>query len=189
MLVLWFSQLEQSREEGLLPSPAYQWPTWHISQRTSLHQDWSLSCLPPCVSHIWRGVHEVRFVSFQRDSLMPHLSQRFMNDIFSDMLDISVIVYLDNILIYSNGNLSKHHMLIHMLHSLCKHKLFTKMEKCAFHTNIVEYNETQKGWRDNDDEGMRHRRDDKTTVTTRGWDTEGTGKHDNRNGGDGMIQL
>jgi hypothetical protein len=37
---------------------------------------------------------------------MPSMFQRFMNNIFSDMLDISVIIYLDNILIYSNGNLS-----------------------------------------------------------------------------------
>ena len=34
--------------------------------------------------------------------------QQFINDIFSDLLDIYVIIYLDNILIYSN-NMSKHH--------------------------------------------------------------------------------
>ena len=33
--------------------------------------------------------------------------QRFMNDIFSDMLDVCVLVYLDDILIYSD-NMEQH---------------------------------------------------------------------------------
>jgi hypothetical protein len=63
------------------------------------------------------------------------------------MLDDSVIVYFDDILIYSNGDLSEHRTLICVLHSLRKHKIFAKAEKCAFHTGTVEYlgNETQKG--------------------------------------------
>ena len=28
--------------------------------------------------------------------------QRFMNDIFTDMIDISIVVYLDDILVYSD---------------------------------------------------------------------------------------
>ena len=39
--------------------------------------------------------------------------QRFMNDIFSDMLNVCVIVYLDDILIYSdNLELHRNHMVI-----------------------------------------------------------------------------
>ncbi len=33
----------------------------------------------------------------------PAAFQRFVNDIFADMLDVSVVVYLDDILIYSNN--------------------------------------------------------------------------------------
>ena len=33
--------------------------------------------------------------------------QRFMNDIFADLLDVCVIIYLDDILIYSD-NLAEH---------------------------------------------------------------------------------
>jgi len=33
--------------------------------------------------------------------------QRFMNEVFSDLINVSDIVYLDDILIYSN-NLAKH---------------------------------------------------------------------------------
>jgi len=37
----------------------------------------------------------------------PAAFQRFMNDIFADMIDVIVIIYLDDILIYSN-NISEH---------------------------------------------------------------------------------
>ena len=33
----------------------------------------------------------------------PASFQWFMNDVFSDMIDVSVVVYLDDILIYSNN--------------------------------------------------------------------------------------
>ena len=60
-----------------------------------------------------------------------------MNDIFSD---ISIIMYLNNILVYSNGNLAEHQTLVHkVLCHLRKHKLFVKAEKCTFHENTVEY--------------------------------------------------
>jgi hypothetical protein len=62
-----------------------------------------------------------------------------MNNIFSDMLDVSVIIYLDDILIYPNGNLSQHRTYVHeVLFHLWKHNSFAKAEKCAFHTNTVE---------------------------------------------------
>ena len=32
----------------------------------------------------------------------PAAFQRFMNDIFSDLLDVTVVVYLDDILIFSD---------------------------------------------------------------------------------------
>jgi len=37
----------------------------------------------------------------------PSAFQHFMNEVFSDLINVSVIVYLDDILIYSN-NLAKH---------------------------------------------------------------------------------
>jgi len=37
----------------------------------------------------------------------PSTFQRFMNGVFSDLIDVSVIIYLDDILIYSN-NLAEH---------------------------------------------------------------------------------
>ena len=59
------------------------------------------------------------------------------------MLEISVIMYLDNILVYSYGNLAEHQALVcEVLCHLHKHKLFAKAEKCTFHENMVEYSVT-----------------------------------------------
>jgi len=65
--------------------------------------------------------------------------QRFMNDIFSDLLDVCIMIYLDDILIYLN-NMSKHHQHIkEVLKYLYKAGLYTKAEKCKFHSKSVEY--------------------------------------------------
>jgi hypothetical protein len=65
--------------------------------------------------------------------------QRFMNNILGDMLDICVVVYLDDILIYSD-NLKEHKE--HVQELLChlwKHGLFAKASKCKWHKYSVEF--------------------------------------------------
>ena len=62
-----------------------------------------------------------------------------MNDIFSDLLDVYVVIYLDDILIYLN-NMSEHHWHVkEVLKCLCKTGLYAKAEKCEFHSKSVEY--------------------------------------------------
>jgi len=62
-----------------------------------------------------------------------------MNDIFSDLLDVCVMIYLDDILIYSN-NMSKYHWHIKkVLKHLCKAGLYAKAEKYKFYSKLVEY--------------------------------------------------
>jgi len=65
--------------------------------------------------------------------------QRFMNNIFSDLLDVCAVIYLDDILIYSN-NMSEHHQHVkEVLKHLHKTGLYAKAEKCEFHSELVEY--------------------------------------------------
>ena len=65
--------------------------------------------------------------------------QQFMNDIFSGLLDVCVMIYLDNILIYSN-NMFKHHQHVKkVLKYLHKTELYAKAEKCKFCFKSVEY--------------------------------------------------
>jgi hypothetical protein len=69
----------------------------------------------------------------------PATFQYFMNDIFHDMVDVFVIIYLDDILIFSN-NLDEHRVHVKtVLERLRQHNLHAKPEKCDFHTTSVEY--------------------------------------------------
>ena len=65
--------------------------------------------------------------------------QHFVNIIFADMLDICVIIYLDNILIYSGDMASHKQHVREVLRHLHQHSLYAKSEKCEFHSDSVEY--------------------------------------------------
>ena len=59
--------------------------------------------------------------------------QRFINDILGDLLDKCIMVYLDDILIYSD-NLKEHKEHIRkLLRCLRKHGLYAKANKCEWH--------------------------------------------------------
>jgi len=69
----------------------------------------------------------------------PAAFQRFVNTVFADMLDVCVVVYLDDILIYSEDMESHQQHIREVLHHLWLHGLFAKLEKCKFHSDLVEY--------------------------------------------------
>src|SRR5947207_888756 len=61
----------------------------------------------------------------------PATFQTMMNDIFKDEIARGfVLVYLDDILIFSNDLQEHHHRTRLVLQKLCKHKLYLKPEKC-----------------------------------------------------------
>jgi len=69
----------------------------------------------------------------------PAAFQRFVNSVFADMLDVCVVVYLDDILVYSD-NMEDHTKHVReVLQRLHQHKLYAKPEKCEFHSDSVEY--------------------------------------------------
>ena len=69
----------------------------------------------------------------------PAAFQRFMNNIFGDLLDQHIVVYLDNILIYSDD--PKQHMkhVQEVLQQLQKHSLYAQAKKCEWHCDSVEF--------------------------------------------------
>jgi Reverse transcriptase (RNA-dependent DNA polymerase) len=67
------------------------------------------------------------------------LFQRFMNEIFADLLDVCVVVYLDDILIYSNDPSSHQDHVKEVLRRLCQHNLFARKDKCEFHRTSVKF--------------------------------------------------
>jgi len=62
-----------------------------------------------------------------------------MNDLFVDMLDICVVVYLNNILIYSNNLIEHTKQVTEVLHWLRANSLYASSSKCKFHHNWVEF--------------------------------------------------
>ncbi|KAF8747242.1 hypothetical protein RHS01_11373 [Rhizoctonia solani] len=69
----------------------------------------------------------------------PAVFMRFMNDIFHDLLDISVVVYLDDILIFSNSREEHVEHVKEVLSHLLKHNLFCNPAKCYFFVTEVTY--------------------------------------------------
>jgi len=62
-----------------------------------------------------------------------------MNDVFSDLLDVCIVVYLDNILIYSNDITQHQSHVKEVLNWLRKAGLYTKAKKYEFYLDSVEY--------------------------------------------------
>jgi hypothetical protein len=69
----------------------------------------------------------------------PVVFQHLMNDIFREYMDEFVVVYLDDILIFSKDQEThdKHVRLV--LTTLREHGLYAKMEKCEFDKSSVAF--------------------------------------------------
>lgn len=93
----------------------------------------------------WKTTFRTRYGSFEwlvmpfGLSNAPSAFQRFMNDIFSDMVDVCVIVYLDDILIYSDTPEEHSAQVKEVLRRLRANGLYAKADKCKFHVDTVEY--------------------------------------------------
>ena len=69
----------------------------------------------------------------------PGFFQTLMNIIFRPYLDKFILVYLDDILIYSKTKEEHLNHLNIVLDILEKHSLFAKLSKCDFMKNNIEY--------------------------------------------------
>jgi hypothetical protein len=62
-----------------------------------------------------------------------------MNGVFREYLDKFVIVFLDDILIYSKSEEEHEEYLIMVLKILREHKLYVKLSKCIFYQKTIHY--------------------------------------------------
>jgi hypothetical protein len=62
----------------------------------------------------------------------PAIFQGMINEVLRMFLDISVIVYLDDILIYSDTREQHIKDVRNVLEKLREHRLWAKLEKCSF---------------------------------------------------------
>jgi len=114
-----------------------------VYTKIDLYHTYYLVCIAN--SDEWKTTFRICYRSFEW-SIMPFdltntpaVFQWFINNLFSDLLDVCIVIYLDDILIYSN-NMSKHYWHIKkVLKYLYKASLYAKAEKCKFYSELVEY--------------------------------------------------
>jgi hypothetical protein len=70
---------------------------------------------------------------------VPAAFQRFLNMVFADLLDVTVIVYLDDILVYSDDPADHTAHVREVLHQLREAGLYCKLPKCEFSVTTTEY--------------------------------------------------
>src|SRR5882724_2373969 len=95
--------------------------------------------------HEWKTAFQMCYGSFEF-LVMPmgltnaHATfQVFMNHIFHDMTDIVIVIYLNNILIFSDS-LEDHWVHVRcILERLREYDLHSKPEKCLFHMQKIEF--------------------------------------------------
>ncbi|CCO34658.1 hypothetical protein RSOLAG1IB_09781 [Rhizoctonia solani AG-1 IB] len=93
----------------------------------------------------WKTAFKTKYGSFEYLVMpfgltnAPAAFQRFMNDLFRDLLDITVVVYLDDILIFSKDPTEHSNHVREVLQRLARNQLFCKPSKCHFHVTTVDY--------------------------------------------------
>ncbi|MBW0466723.1 hypothetical protein O181_006438 [Austropuccinia psidii MF-1] len=69
----------------------------------------------------------------------PSSFKNIVKDIFEDFLDIFVVVYLDDIMVFSSSEGEHFKHVASVLQRLRDSNLFAKASKCVFHASSVEY--------------------------------------------------
>ncbi|KAJ1194909.1 hypothetical protein NDU88_004194 [Pleurodeles waltl] len=93
----------------------------------------------------WKTAFRTRYGLFEYQVMLyglcnaPAAFQHFVNDILREFLDRIAVVYIDDILIFSD-NLQEHISHVRsILTRLQENHLYVKLEKCAFHVERVEF--------------------------------------------------
>ncbi|KAG1929978.1 retrotransposable element [Pimephales promelas] len=69
----------------------------------------------------------------------PAIFRGFMNEIFRDLLNQFVVIYIDDVLIYSPDLTSHIHHVQTVLQRLRDYHLYLKLEKCEFHQSTIHF--------------------------------------------------
>lgn len=93
----------------------------------------------------WKTAFRTRYGHFEYTVMpfglanAPATFQSYINRALSDLLDICCVVYLDDILIYSNSEREHIRHVRRVLDRLRRYGLYCKRSKCAFHTQQVNF--------------------------------------------------
>ncbi len=102
-------------------------------------------CIHICVSDEWKTVFHTRYghfkyliMSFELANV-PATFQAYINWALAGHMNFICVVYLNNILIYSQLKEEHKHHVCEILERLQHYKLFVNLRKCAFSTDTVEF--------------------------------------------------
>jgi hypothetical protein len=89
------------------------------------------SDVPKTAFITWYRLYEYTVMSFGLTNA-PTYFMYLMNNVFMEYLDKFIVVFIDDILVYSNNN-EEHMEHLHMiLQKLREHQLYAKLNKCEF---------------------------------------------------------
>ena len=99
-----------------------------------------------CEGNEWKTAFKTRYGYFEYQvmpfglSNAPATFQGYVNKILAEKLDIFVVVYLDDILIYTKDSGQPHVEAVRwVLDQLRKHSLFANLKKCRFHQDEIRF--------------------------------------------------
>ena len=84
------------------------------------------------------GTYEYLVMSFELCNA-PAVFQQWINEVLMEYIDVCCIVYLDNVLIYSNTRLGHQQDVKNILEAIQKSGMKIKPSKCEFHKKETEY--------------------------------------------------
>src|SRR5258708_13973866 len=93
---------------------------------------------PKTTFHTHYGSYEWQVMLF-RLSNAPASFQRFINEVLGDLMDVCMVGYLDDILVYSDSLEDHRNHVWEVLRHLHKVGLYVNLKKCKFHMDTMEY--------------------------------------------------
>ena len=93
----------------------------------------------------WKTVFRTQYGHYEYQVLpfglanVPATFQAYINEALSGLLDVFCVVYLDDILIYSQAGESHEDHIWQVLERLWQYKLYANLKKCIFSATLIEY--------------------------------------------------
>ncbi|QRW23740.1 Retrotransposable element Tf2 protein [Rhizoctonia solani] len=117
----------------------------HAKIFTKLDLQWGYNNVQIKEGDEWKTVFHTKYGLFEYLVMpfgltnAPAAFQHFMNNLFRDLINVTVVIYLDNILIFSEDPAKHPKHIREVLSCLMKNQLFCKLSKCHFHVTTVDY--------------------------------------------------
>ncbi|KAF8730579.1 hypothetical protein RHS02_07663, partial [Rhizoctonia solani] len=118
---------------------------WHAKLFTKLDLQWGYNNVRIREGDEWKTAFRTKYGLFKYLVMpfgltnAPAAFQHFMNDLFRDLIDVTVVIYLDDILIFLEDPKDHPNHVREVLSQLMKNQLFCKLSKCHFHVTTVDY--------------------------------------------------